>query len=65
MSKDSNLANGISFQAIFSKASTLVDGSWRLSFDVNANQVSELIRISQLQGVVLQVAVIPIGGKRG
>jgi len=64
MSKDSE-QNGICFQAIFSKASTLVDGSWRLSFDVNANQVSELIKISQLQGINLQVAVIPLGGKRG
>lgn len=64
MSTDSKQI-GISFQAIFSKASTLVDGSWRLSFDVNPTQVSELIQISQLQGVNLQIAIIPLGGKRG
>lgn len=65
MSKDSKYADGISFQAIFSKASTLVDGSWRLSFDVNSNQVSELIKVSQLQGVNLQIAIVPIEVKRG
>jgi len=65
MSSDSNQQIGISFQAIFSKASTLVDGSWRVSFDVNANQAQELIKLSQLIGSNLQVAIIPIGGKNG
>lgn len=63
MSKDSK--DGISFQAIFSKATTLVDGSWRISFDVNSNQVSELIQISQLSGLPLQIAIIPLAVKRG
>ena len=66
MSKDSDQQVGISFQAVFTKATTLVDGSWRISFDVNPSQVPEIIKISQLLGYSLQVAVIPLPrGERG
>lgn len=65
MSKDSKHADGISFQAIFTNAKTLIDGSWRISFDVNSNQISELIKVTQLQGTNLQLAIIPIEVKRG
>jgi hypothetical protein len=60
---DSKQVDGICFKALFSKASTLVDGSWRVSFDVNITEISEIIKLSQLLGYNLQIAVIPLPPK--
>jgi hypothetical protein len=57
---DSKYTDSICFKALFSKASTLVDGSWRVSFDVNITEISEIVKLAKLLGDNLQIAVIPI-----
>lgn len=51
---------GLTFQAIFCKATTLTDGGWRVSFDLSEDAAKEVSILTQLRGSVLQVAVIPI-----
>ena len=56
---------GITFSATFSKASTLVDGGWRVSFDVNPDDAAKLAALSQFRDRLLQLAVIPFPEDKG
>jgi hypothetical protein len=51
---------GITFQAIFGKATTTVDGGWNVTFAVSQEEAKQVLQLSQLRDSVLQVAVIPI-----
>jgi hypothetical protein len=42
----------------FSKATTLVDGGWRISFDVDENQAAEIVAASKLKGKVVFISII-------
>lgn len=50
---------GITFSAIFNKAQTTTDGGWRVTFDLDESQSTEVNILSQLRGSVLTIAVIP------
>lgn len=56
---------GIAFQATFSKATTLVDGGWRVSFDVNPDDAAKLAILSQWRDQLLQLAVVPLPADGG
>lgn len=51
---------GITFKAIFNRATTTVDGGWRISFDVPESEAGSLLELAVLRGCVFQVAVVPI-----
>lgn len=51
--------DGITFQAIFQKFTTLIDGGYRVSFDVSENEAKSLFQLSQMRESVLQVAIVP------
>jgi hypothetical protein len=57
----------ITFQAYFNKATTVIDGGIRVSFDLSQDQAQAMIELIRLQGKLLQIAVIPvpIGLKNG
>ena len=50
----------ITFKALLSKATTTVDGGWRVSFDVSADEVAQIMELTKQSGKLLQVAVIPL-----
>lgn len=51
--------DAITFQATFSKATTLVDGGWRVSFDLSESSGHKAAQIAALTGSILQIAVVP------
>ena len=51
---------GITFLGTFFKASTLIDGGWRVSFDLDAKQATEIAKVSALHGSLLQFAIVPV-----
>lgn len=55
------MSEGITFSAIFNKATTTVDGGWLVSFQVSQDKAAQIIQIASMRQSVLQVAVIPIG----
>jgi hypothetical protein len=56
---------GISFTAVFSKVSSMVDGGYKIAFDVSEQDAQSMFQLSQLKDSLLQIAVIPIGVKDG
>ncbi len=50
----------ITFTAIFARATTLVDGGWRISFDVSESDAKDLHLLSQMRNKLLQVAVVGV-----
>lgn len=54
---------GITFLGTFYKASTLVEGGWRLSVDVDSQQASKIIQLSAIKDSLLQFAIIPVDVK--
>lgn len=51
--------SAIACRAIFSRAQTLADGTWRLSFDLEESDSARVAQISALRGSVLFLTVIP------
>lgn len=49
----------ITFQAIFNKAQTVIDGSLRISLDLTPDQAQAMVDLIRLQGRILEVAIIP------
>lgn len=50
----------VTFQAVFAKAVTLQDGSWRLTLDLQEGFDKTISDIASLRGKILQVALVPI-----
>lgn len=48
----------IAIQAIFGKATTMVDGSWRFSFDSAENQGPNIAKIAGMRGTLLYVVIM-------
>lgn len=48
----------ISFQAIFYKAQTVIDGGLRISLDLSPDQAQAMVDLIKLQGRILEVAII-------
>lgn len=49
----------IHFKAIFSKATTTIDGGWRVSFDLDAFQGDKATALNEVRDKVLQIAIVP------
>jgi hypothetical protein len=45
-------------QGVFSKATTTVDGGWRISFDVDEKQAKEITEISKLRDKTVFICVM-------
>lgn len=54
------IESAVTLKAIFNKAQTLVDGGWRISFDVDASQTNEVMMLARLREAVIQAAFVPI-----
>lgn len=54
------MKNGITFEAIFAKATTTVDGGWNVTFSLNQDESEQIAALSAHRGELLQVAVIPV-----
>lgn len=54
------MSEGITFRAYFSKASTLVDGGWRISFDLSGDLGKVAAQVAALGGQDLQIAIVPV-----
>jgi hypothetical protein len=50
---------GITFVALFSKATTTVDGGWSITFEVGQDEAIKVVQLAEFRGQALQVAVIP------
>lgn len=48
----------VAVQAIFTKASTTVDGGWRISFDVSESEAKAVTDIAQLKNEALYLVVM-------
>lgn len=51
----------IACKAIFARAATLVDGGWRVSFDLSEDDAAKVAQMTALRGDVLYLTVIPEG----
>lgn len=51
---------GITFLGTFFKASTLIDGGWRVSFDVDSQQAAKVVQLSVIKDSLLQFAIVPV-----
>lgn len=62
-----DVSEHISFQAIFNKATTVIDGSLRISLDLTPDQAQAMVDLIRLQGRILEVAIVPHpkGANRG
>lgn len=49
----------VTFQAIFSKAATTVDGGMRVTFDLDENWGPIIEDLAKLRGKILHIAIIP------
>lgn len=55
-----NFNDGLTFQAIFFKATTTVDGAWRITLDINPDYAQQILQLSNLKDMILQVGIIPL-----
>lgn len=51
--------NQIILKGIFQKASTTIDGAWRISFDVPLNESENIKQIVELKNSSLLIVVLP------
>lgn len=52
----------LTFTVTFARATTLIDGGWRISFDVSNSEARALHILSELREHLLQIAVIAVEG---
>lgn len=52
--------NSVTLIAYFSKAVTTIDGGWRISFDVSADEAHAVMQLSELRDKIIQCAFIPV-----
>lgn len=45
----------VALQGIFSKATTLVDGGWRVSFDLSEQMGDQVAELTKLRGIAIYV----------
>lgn len=57
--KEDLRSQSITFVAIFAKATTLVDGGWRITFDLNEDAGDIAAELNRHRGHALTIAVIP------
>jgi hypothetical protein len=49
----------VTFQAIFNKATTTIDGGWNVTLSVSNDEAQRILQLSNMRDQVLQVAIIP------
>jgi hypothetical protein len=47
----------ITFPAIFSKLSSIIDGSYNLTLNINETDVDEIVKVARLKGQLLKITV--------
>jgi len=53
---------GIALQGVLVKAATTIDGGWRITFDVSADEGRAVLQLSALRGALLQLGIVAIDG---
>ena len=53
---------GITLSAIFSKATTTIDGGWNITFSVSQDNAEQVMQVAEFRETLLQLAVVPIDG---
>jgi hypothetical protein len=53
------MSQAITLSALLSKVQTMVDGGWRLTFDVTEADTVAVMQLSQLRDQVLAVSIAP------
>lgn len=48
----------IKFKAIFNKATTTIDGSWRITIDLGEHDGDTVMKISTLKDKILNIAMV-------
>lgn len=56
---ESNQSLAITFQAIFSKLASTVDGGWNLTLSLAQEEAAQAMQLATLRDYVLQVAIVP------
>jgi hypothetical protein len=54
--------SGITLQAIFSRATTTVDGGWNITFAVSQEEAKAILQLAQMRDTLMQLACVPIEG---
>lgn len=54
------MSEGITFRAYFSKATTLIDGGWRISFDLSQGSGITAAQVAAMNGQALQIGIVPM-----
>ena len=54
------MTEGFTFQGVLTKITTTVDGGWRITFDLPANQSNQISELSSLRESALQIGLVPI-----
>lgn len=52
---------GIAIKAIFSQARTTIDGGWKITFDVSADEAAKVVQISELKDHLLMLGIVIAG----
>lgn len=53
-----SLEEGIAMEGVLTKASTTVDGGWRITFDLPASSAPQVLQLSQLRDCAVKIIVI-------
>ena len=51
---------GITFTSTINRITTLVDGGWRISFDVPDSESGQVIALAQLRKTLIQVGLVAV-----
>lgn len=51
--------NSVKLNAVFSKATTTVDGGWRITFDCSYQEAERILQISAWRDMLVDVIVSP------
>ena len=57
---DPNEIAHVTFTGTFARATTLVDGGWRLTFDLGIDESPSIAKLADLRNELLQIAIVPI-----
>ena len=58
--KEGTGVSNITFQAIFNKATTTLDGGWNVTLSLPSSEALQVTQLATLTEQLLQVAIIPL-----
>jgi hypothetical protein len=50
---------GLKFEVVFVKAQTMIDGGWRITFDLSDNEAKVIPILTELRHQLLQIEIVP------